>query len=284
MPPLLCPSPMLINQSFPRNEDELQTAAIALGELMQCVEQGEVHILLTDTFSDFTSNLFEWEGSNSYPLLREIYNLLVSLFLNPHTGYERVPEFTVDDYQAHPIPQECVDELFVEEWANEMGKLLILHNSYCPEGRFYIGIACAYGFGGGNTTSINGENNNCFPMVGRYDFKAVLGDAYEWHYLPDWYERLVSFEQARANCKVLGACQIDNPSGGSHYKVHFPGKRPWTLDPNTDPIPLRFLTQLEEITGYSLPAIKTALITGEPPESVCKLSIAARQLDRLNRR
>lgn len=60
--------------------------------------------------------------------------------------------------------------------------------------------------------------------------------------------------------------RTEEPHGGSHYKVYFPGApRPWILDPNNDPVPEPFLRELVVLTGYSLEEIIYILSTGRKP-------------------
>ena len=51
MPPLLCASPVILDQSFPRNEYELRIVAIALGEIEKLISENRIHVLLTDVLS-----------------------------------------------------------------------------------------------------------------------------------------------------------------------------------------------------------------------------------------
>ena len=64
-----------------------------------------------------------------------------------------------------------------------------------------------------------------------------------------FYCTTLGFAEAYRNVRAIGAERIDPPSGGSHYKVRFPGARPHPLDPNVDPLPDRFLGELAAISA-----------------------------------
>jgi hypothetical protein len=96
---------------------------------------------------------------------------------------------------------------------------------------------------------------------------------------PSWVKDAhVSFVQAKKNVTVIGASHVDDPrgGGGSHYIVNFPGKRPWPLDKNHDPVVPGYLDQLTTITGYPLLVVKYALIEGALPEKRCRLNWGGR--------
>ena len=104
----------------------------------------------------------------------------------------------------------------------------------------------------------------CFPMVGPNQIEN-LEDAYEWEKIPsEVHSKNVSFDDAIRNIPSSWSL-VEPPQRDSHYKVRFPGNRPWTLDRNVDPIPDRFLKELEDITDLPLPVIKTALLFGSRP-------------------
>ena len=180
---------------------------------------------------------------------------------------------------SHPIPNGCQRcGGLADLWAEEMGKLLCKHESVKDGNEFFIGVACENGFAG---KPINRYEDHqlprTFPLVGKSTCdctqqNSVLSDAYEY-VVPRNIEMCnISFAEAYANCACLGNCTIDNPNGGSHYMVRFPGKRPWPLDINHTVIIDRILKELEPITGYPLPAIKYALKNGKIPAKQLKLN------------
>lgn len=268
MPPLLCPSPVILDQSFPRDEYELRLVGEALGEIQNCIEKNRAHLILTDILRDLVES-FDWVRTGPYPLLSIIFGLLNQWLLQPHVRLIEVDVSNVDDYQPHPLPQSTGKQGLAECWADEVGKLLTLHDSFCTGTQFFVGIACESAFAGEDLGEYdNPTGQRAFPLVGPDDLNQLL-DAYDWQIPIDMYDRSVSFDSAFKNCGIIGATHVDPPASGSHYKVHFEGQRPWPLDKNTDPVPERYLRELTAITGYRLSVIKYALINGElPPKTL----------------
>lgn len=271
MPSYIIPSPLLIDQSFPRDDRELGVVSIALGELQELMLNGSVIVFLTQVIQEFVLS-FEWQRPEGDALAREIYQLLNQWFLQQHSGLVVLNSIEVESYYSHPLPINCSAEsglsLF---WADEIGKLLALHDQKCEKGRFFAGIACAYAFAGMEKVPYPDETTvRTFPILGPSEI-SDLDDAYIWDLPEDVHQWSIRFEQARKHCGVLGAVRIDQPSGGSHYKVVFHGARCWTLDPNCDPVPDRFLKQLISITGFPFNVIKFILTMGFVPSKKCRL-------------
>lgn len=272
MTPLICPSPTILDQSFPRDEEELRTVAIALAELQACIQSDRAHIILTNALANFVE-MTCWEPPRPYPLLVEIDRLLRQWFLQPHNRVLRPDVDSVRSFSPHPIPEDSLSmHGLVQEWADEVGKLRSLHNSNGGRQHPYVGVACCHGFAGEETGRYpEGQEGDALPLVGPDDLDK-LGDAYEWEIPADLHKRLVSFQQARKHITVLGAWRVKKPPGGSHYKCEFrSAPRPWILDPNTDPLPDRFIAELVEITKYPLEVVKIVLLTGEFPSRRLRL-------------
>jgi hypothetical protein len=66
MPKLLCPSPVILDQSFPRDDDELNLVAVALGELQLYIEEDKAHLIVTNILRDLVA---DFEGFDWTPLL-----------------------------------------------------------------------------------------------------------------------------------------------------------------------------------------------------------------------
>jgi hypothetical protein len=265
MPPLLCPSPALIDQSFPRDSLELFEVASALGEMQELFDNKEIGILLTSVLEEIVdSQNWDWSRVECLPVLTEIYKYLMQLFLQGSSGIVRICVEKVTDYFEHPIPCGCANNGLISIWADELGRLLKFHDTNYQDSNFHFGIACHLAFSGKPSGSYS-SSDRAFPMLGR-DCTSQLDDAYKWILPHDIGSRSVTFAQAKANCSVLGASRVAPPRGGSHFKVHFPGQRPWILDRNTDPIPERFLRELELITQYPLDVIRYVLTEGSLPE------------------
>ncbi len=265
MPPLLCASPVILDQSFPRDNDELTLVAGALGEIEGLLQTDKARLVLTDVLRDLVED-FEWQRAGPFLLLNDIHRLLNQWFLQPHERLVKIDVSHIERYRPHPLPKGRENQGLIEFWSDELGKMLVFHDSYCCSTEYFIGVACESAFSGGTLTEYdNPDSRRAFPLVGPNEVE-YLSDAYDWSDIPaDIHQRKVTFDNACRNCFLIGAIRIDNPSSGSHYKVRFKGSRPWILDSNYDPVLEDHLKELVEITGYPLNVIKTALIEGRMP-------------------
>jgi hypothetical protein len=272
MPPLLCASPAIVDQSFPRDEHEVRTVAIALGEIQKFLSEKRIHVVLTEVLGQVIQ-AFDWNRRQSYRLLTEIFRLLDQWFLQPHEGLVKIDVSVVQNYNLHPLPAGISDEGLSLFWADELGKLLALHDASVGHQGFCIGVACERAFCGTQPNVYDNPHSvRCFPMVGPNQL-ADLEDAYEWGDIPvGVHYQNVAFNDVIRNYRILGASVVEPPQRGSHYKVCFPDNRSWTLDRNIDPIPDDFLRQLVPITDLPMPVIKAALIHGFlPPKNVLRV-------------
>ena len=173
---------------------------------------------------------------------------------------------------AHPIPSDCGNEGNVALWAEELQKLLAVHESCTGRpGEFFIGVACHLAFSGGRLGSYATATAPAFPLVGPSQIDD-LSDAFDWKVEPNDIRQPVSFASAKKNVFALGATELRTPSGGSHYKAYFRDAcRPWILDRNEYPLRDDFVRQLAPITSYPFDVVKFALLRGSLPEKVCKL-------------
>jgi hypothetical protein len=201
----------------------------------------------------------------------QIFTHLSRWFLNGRAVVVRA-EIGTRSYTQHPVPENCRTAQGLEEiWADELGKLVVLHDEHGRNGEYFIGIACEKAFAGDSIGRY--ENHECsrfFPLVGpeRCDCRestSLLTDAFERQVPSNYTQTGVSFAAAKKNCFVLGASEVRRPRRGSHYKVKFRGDRSWTLDANHDPVLERHLKELEQITGHRLETIIYALREGELP-------------------
>jgi hypothetical protein len=157
-------------------------------------------------------------------------------------------------------------------WVDEVGRLLSIHGSITSSGEFFIGVACDSAFAGGPLGSYQESPCARFPLVGLEQI-PTLADAYQWVLEEDLNRRSVSVADAKANLHILGAIAfIETAGGSSHQKVKFRTGRSWPLDRNIDPIPDRFVGQLEGITGYPFLVVKSTLLNGCLPDRISRLS------------
>jgi len=248
--PLLSVSPLILDQSFPRDTLELRIAAAALGHVAECARNGRAYLLITNALEEFVES-FDWSrGGHQHELLREIYSLINLWLLQPHRGLVKLELERVVNYHPHPLPEHVTDTGLAEFWADEVGRLLQAHDtSLNGTNGYFVGVACDSSFSGGPLHQYPAGVSHCFPLIGPDALSSLL-DAYEWELDPHLHRQRVTFSQARNHVDVIGAIDVKPPRSGSHYKVTFSGARSWTLDSNIDPVPERFLKQLVPITGY----------------------------------
>jgi hypothetical protein len=266
MPPLLCPSPEILDQSREREGDELQRIAVALGSIVETVSVGAAHVLLTPILREVVSG-FARQPWKHHGLMLEVYRLLSYWFLQRHDALVELDVSSVTDYDAHAVPVGCTKGGLVPFWADELGRLLVIHDECGPSNGFSIGIACDRAFAGEPLGAFDGAHaGRVFPLVGPDQVKSVLLDAYEWEIDRNLIRKHISLRLARENCFALGATKVLPPERDSHFKFVFPGHpRNWTLSRNDDPVPVRYLRQLCDITGYPLGVVRHALLAGVLP-------------------
>lgn len=272
MPPLVCPSPNVIDQTFPRSNEELALVQKALLRLVELLAEGKCLVLLTQFLTEFIVRLDEtfcWEIQQKYPEAQIIFYVLAQLGLQQQ-GVHRIDLSTIPLVKPHPLPKGCDCDEFSLRWSEELGRLYVLHSTRSIAGKYFIGVACTTAFAGKTKGSyLNPLKHPYFPLVGP-DELGSLDDAYDWEIPPGTSKQKISFKDAYNKIRLLGG-EVHQPSGSSHYPVKFKGKRTWPLDSNIDPVPDRFLKQLEAITGERLEVIKFVLLNGGWPRKLLKL-------------
>jgi hypothetical protein len=269
MPPLICCSPVILDQSFPRDTSELYLVADTLGIIQDQVNCDEIHLILTDELTELVEN-FDWNVREEYAILRDIYRLLDQWFLQQHKRLIRVDLSEIQEYNKHPIPEGCEAQGLVDLWSDEVGKLLVKHDKCCPRDEFFIGIACESAYCTGEPRCyINPSGYRVFPLVGPNEI-PLLADAYDWQVHADIRRTRVYFKDVVRHFKVIGSESLIRPPRGSHYKLKFKGGRSWELDSNIDPVAEEHLRELTSITGYTLSVIKYALLNGELPNKILR--------------
>lgn len=265
MPPLICCSPVILDQSFPRNRLELNLVVDTLVKIQEQIKCDEVHLILTEQLAELVEN-FDWNIREEYAILRDIYNLLNQWFLQQHERLIRIDLSDINEYYKHPIPEGCESQGLVDFWSDEVGKLLSKHDNHCSRNEFFIGIACESAYCIGQPRHyINPESLRVFPLVGPVEISS-LEDAYDWCISPEVRNKNVSFQDVIRNYRAIGSHSLERPDGGSHFKLKFKGHRPWILDSNIDPVAKNHLRELISITGYPFSVIKYTLLYGKLPE------------------
>ena len=267
MPPLLCPSPIVLDQTFPRSVAELRLVGRALGNIQLLLEEERCRVLLTEVLRGFIVQMvggpFDWSRVAEYPKLQAIYAVLAQFGLQQH-GVQTVDVSQISEYQQHPLPADSTAAEFGPIWSDEIGRLLVLHSRHCSLGKFFIGVACTHAFAGEVKDKFeNPDGLPTFPLVGPGDLGG-LEDSLAWELPADLHQREVTFADAYKRISILGG-EVRSPSGSSHYQVRFKCGRTWPLDRNLDRIPHRFLKELEPITGQGIDVIKYVLLFGEWP-------------------
>lgn len=265
MPPLICPAPAVLDQSRQRQITELRRIAITLGTIAEMVSEDSVHVLLTPMMREVVKE-FAGQPWKYHDITQDIFRLLTQWFLQKHTGVVELDPSSVTGHSPHPVPFGCAADGLVMFWADEMGKLLVIHDECGPRGGFSIGIACDKGFAGESLAEYCAESDGepKFPLVDPRAARTLL-DAYDWEYDANVQRRKVTIEAAKSNCFALGCTRVLPPRCDSHCKFMFPGKRSWTLSVNDDPVPVAYLQELCGITGYPLKVVRHALLTGSLP-------------------
>lgn len=263
--PMLCPSPVLWDQSFPRDAEVLTVVGKALGEMQQLLENAKALLALTPMLQLFVLD-FDFDRTGPYPLLTIIHSLMVQWCLQPSDAVHVVSTDAVAGYSPHPLPAEINHQGNAPLWAEEAGKLLVLHDHVAPGGGFFIGVACPYGFSGRAKGHYRPEDRDVrkFPLVAK-DEVCTLQDAFAWDLPANLHNQSVTFQNAKDHVYVLGGSVAD-PTSGSHYTVTFArAPRPWVLDYNEDPLKDTFVKQLVPLTGFDFEVIKHVLIYGTFP-------------------
>ena len=272
MPPLVCPSPVILDQSRQREITELRRIARSLGMIEKMVSEESVHVLLTPMMREVVEE-FAGQPWKYRALMQDIFRLLSQWFLQKRAGVVELDLSSITGHSPHPVPSGCAADGLVMFWADEMGKLLIVHDECGPQGGFSIGVACDKGFAGESLGEYSAESISQprFPLVDPQAARSLL-DAYEWEYDDDVQKRKVTIKAAKSNCRALGCIKVLPPRRDSHCKFIFPGKRSWTLSLNDDPVRVAYLQELCGITGYPLKVVRHALLTGSLPPRKLRFS------------
>src|SRR5579859_81190 len=124
MPPALCLPPVILDQSFPRDIEELNRAAFALGSLQELAENNGCFLILTSCLMTY-QDCFEWEGQvkAAYPLLVDLQRIVVQWLLQPTNRIRCVSTEEISAFIPHPVPSGSGVGPLVDIWRDETGKL-----------------------------------------------------------------------------------------------------------------------------------------------------------------
>lgn len=263
-PALVIPSPVLIDQTFPRHPEELQRASVALGVLLALVDDGRVVIALT---SDFLQMVEEYPpaGYSEMPSLqREIRASFSRLFLRG-AGAIRFRAAVAGEEHPVPLGVQIGAAGNGEFWASDAGALLAQHGACCP-GDLYCrcaGVACDHAFAGLAKNRYGGEYTRAFPLIGP-DEVQVLSPIYEYDVPANSDNLPVTVADVERNFRYLGATH--RTEGGDHPAIHFPNGSKWSYARHghywVPQIRDSKLRQLIAYTSMPIPAIKFALANG----------------------
>lgn len=282
MPSIICPSPQILDQSFPRDADELNIIASALGKLVELSLEKRLKVLQTEQFESLIDAEFIWAEKKNLDaeqtsLLYDITRQFAQLYLNSAENIEYI-DINVTEYISHPLPEKCHGEM-VNLLADELGRILIIHDQCIAKDEYFIGIACPYGFSGDEVDTYQSPTTaRYFPLVGEKTFETMLSDAYEW-YIPsktDIENRNVARDDLERNYAIIGISDIDSVRGrGSHQLLVIEGKRsiswPQPQRKGEKDVQKYILDELSEALNYPINVIKYALREGKLPERRCKL-------------
>jgi hypothetical protein len=266
MRPLLCPSPKILDQNFPRSADELADMSIALANIHDDLINGKFGLVIPDTFVLFIET-FDWNRTGAIPLFRDMYRILENWLLKYQAEVVR-PNLPKGTGAQHPLPCGCEQSNEANLWAEEVERLLIAHDEVCGSGAYFIGVACDRAFAGEEIGTYCPEPNaRHFPLVGPAQLNQL--QSYWLFDIPgDLHQQKVTFNQAHNHVHLIGGV-VQKPNSGSHYRVTFPnGIRPWILDYNDDPQEDSRISQIVPLTGLDFDYIKFVLLRGTKPKMI----------------
>lgn len=268
MPPLICLSPQLLDQSFPRSDIELHVVADVLGDIDELREADLAHLVLPGTLALFVEE-FCWSRPNPQGLLLDVYRHLAALFAQPRAGVVSVDVDCVSDWSAHPIPGGCEVDGLVGEWAEEVGRLLSRHDRSSSRSEYFIGVfvgSSAVGSATYDRNEVSVPTERCFPLVDACTL-VDLEDAYTWDLPADYVDKVVKPRDVIAHYRALGCATLEPPDGDDHYHLIFADGTKWTFAQHWTEIGENAISQLKRITGLPPAVVKYALCEGKDPRT-----------------
>jgi hypothetical protein len=275
LPALIFPSPVIVDQAFPRTDDQLRYTALTLGALSAEASRNSLILGVPEIFIEVAKD-FNWCDSRG-SIRSEIYNLLNLLIFQPHRNVGRVTCRAVGAYQAHPIPTYCNVLGNVEFWAEEMGRLVARHQHCTDAGKRCAGVACILAFSGHKLGRYRSSKASRFSLVGPAEL-AQLSDAFEWQTAKNDHTIKVSYSDVCRNFRLIGAVSNDMNAQG-HSVLRFSAGASWSFSQKWgNDIGDNALKELIPFTNLPLRIIKRALGRSLKPRMVLRACLGAIEL------
>lgn len=274
MPPLVCPSPIIIDLRSVEDAGELHALSRALGYILDGVSQGRFSFLLTEPLRSFIRNCdetFDWTKIQKYKRLQTIYEALVLIGSQP-SGVESVDLSKITGHTPHPLPEASKSCPSAPIWADEVGRVCFVHDACMCRPSAFIGVGCTSALSGGELGEYeNPEGLPHLPLVGPTEISS-LGDSLVWEVRPEWANRAVTFDEVWRNVHLVGG-EVCKAKGTSHNQVKFKGDRTWPLSSNFREMPEQYIQGLAQIAGMDIAALKFTLCEGRMPPKRNRLKV-----------
>jgi hypothetical protein len=163
MPPLLCPSPVLLDQTFPRSLTQARAVNVALSKFLELLKEESALHLMTESLQErlklwydgkidpghleIGSELSEKEVKQLSQQCRAIFVSLANLVTSRQNDRYWIDTDEVEEELIHPIVWDYAG-MYVEKWRRELGRVAILHARVATEYRPFAAVACLESFGG----------------------------------------------------------------------------------------------------------------------------------------
>src|SRR5207248_2609728 len=90
---------------------------------------------------------FRWDAASG--IRNEIYRHLNLCLLQGRSSVPVEADTGGRPFTSHPIPQNCRSQAKLEElWADELGKVVVMHDDHIQRPDYCIGVACEKAFAG----------------------------------------------------------------------------------------------------------------------------------------
>lgn len=275
MPPAVLLSPIFLDQKFPRELNELRVVQAGLAVAARGLKDGRFKLIFSAAFEEFIdlTNTTWRESQTLNGALIDINRFLCQLIWRGE-GVIRVQLPSDLKCSPHPVPERCDGDL-VRHWADEVGRLILVHDSVCMDQQYFIGVLCPYCCCGDTDAGRYSGTppRRCFP-IGGSDLAEHLADAYIYKIPKTVHDRRVTVGEIIKNYAAIGGVRVESVKGTDHRRIVFSGLPAWEFDSNggrkgtlvTD----KAFGELEKLLGHPAMAIKASLMDGTAVEDrVC---------------